>query len=94
MVIDRYCKAVFTVIAIALAALALHPWVARLRPPAAEAQGGRVEYEVTLPRAWGKVVGYSNGNVLLEAADGTLRDVDLRGKPPEYPRVKAMARWQ
>jgi len=32
-------------------------------------------------------VACSNGNLLAEAPDGTWREIDLRGKPPEYPKV-------
>ena len=34
-----------------------------------------------------KIIAYSNGNILAEAPDGTWREIDLRGKPPEYPKV-------
>jgi len=91
MTLDRCVKLTLAVIALALVALALNPWLALLRPPLApppaEAQTAQAKYESTIPRAWGKVVAYSNGNLLLEAPDGTLREVDLRGKPPEYPKV-------
>jgi hypothetical protein len=99
MRIDRYSKIVLTVIALALTVLALNPWLGTgagptvLAPRAVDAQT-EAKYVVTIPKAWGKLVGFSDGNVLLEAPDGTLRDVDLRGNPPEYPKVKAMVRWQ
>jgi hypothetical protein len=41
-----------------------------------------------------RFIGYSSGNVLLEAPDHSLRVVDVEGKPPEYPRIKALIRWQ
>lgn len=91
---DRYLKAVLTVIAVALVAIAVNPWLAALRPDGAEAQNAAPKYEVTLPRAWGKIIGYSNQNLLMEAPDGTLRAVDLEGKAPEYPKVKVQVRWQ
>jgi hypothetical protein len=94
MTTDRYLKAVLTLIAVALVAIAVRPWLAALAPAGAEAQTAAAKYEVTLPRAWGKIVGFSNQNVLMEASDGTLRVVDLEGKPPEFPRVKVQARWQ
>jgi hypothetical protein len=94
MVVDRYLKLVLTVIAAALVVVALNPWVARLRPAPAAAQGTPPKYEVPVPRAWGKVIGYGDGNLLLEAPDGSLREVDVRGTPPEYPKVKSLVRWQ
>ena len=39
------------------------------------------------------MVGYDSGNILLEASDGTLREVDVRGKALEYPRIKSLVRW-
>ncbi|MEK7836851.1 MAG: hypothetical protein AAB328_02595, partial [candidate division NC10 bacterium] len=51
------------------------------------------KYEVTVPKAWGKYVSYSNNNLLLEAPDG-MRIVDVEGKAPEYPKVKVFIRWQ
>ncbi len=80
MTLDPYTKAVLTVIALALSAIALNPWVAperllrALGPDTAEAQRRK---EISIPAAWGKVVGYSDGYGLLEAADGTLRQVGL-----------------
>jgi len=29
----------------------------------------------------------------LEAPDGALREADIRGTGPEYPKVKVLARW-
>lgn len=94
MVVDRYLKIVLTVIAAALTVIALTPWLSTLAPGRAQAQTATPKYDLTLPRAWGKIVGFSNNNLLLEAADGTLRSVDLEGKAPEYPRVKIQVRWQ
>lgn len=99
MLVDRYTKLVLTVIAGALVALAVRlwwgpgPWDA-LGPVTAEAQGGQAKYEVSVPRSWGRLVGFSNNNLLLEAPDQTLRVVDVEGRPPEYPRVKVLVRWQ
>lgn len=91
---DRYLKGVLTVIAVALVALALTPWLQRLSLPAAEAQTAEAKYQVTIPKAWGKYIAFSNNNLLMEAPDGTLRVVDIEGKAPEYPRVKVQAKIQ
>ena len=97
MTVDRYTKAVLTVIAVALVALVLQPWAPQLlrasRPDPAWAQTTAAKYEVVVPKAWGKFVGFSNNNLLLEAADG-WRIVDVEGKPPEYPKVKVLVRFQ
>ena len=84
---DRYTKVVLTVIAVALVLIALRPWTG------AQAQTITPKYDVTIPKAWGKYVGYSNNNLLLEAPDG-MRIVDVEGKGPEYPKVKVLIRWQ
>jgi hypothetical protein len=52
------------------------------------------KYELTLPKSWGKIVAFSNNNLLLEGSDQTLRIVDVEGKAPEFPRVKVQIRWQ
>jgi hypothetical protein len=97
---DRYTRAVLTVIAVALVALAARPWLpdpswlGALRPEPALAQGPAPKYEVTVPRAWGKLVGFSDNNLLLESSDGTLRIVDVEGRAPEYPKIKSQVRWQ
>jgi hypothetical protein len=100
MSLDRYTKAVLTVAALALAIIAARPWLpdgtplSVLRPEPALAQGAAPKYEVTVPKAWGKLIAFSNNNLLLEASDGTWRIVDVEGKSPEYPKVKAQIRWQ
>ncbi|HXU87314.1 MAG TPA: hypothetical protein VFQ62_00530 [Methylomirabilota bacterium] len=94
MHVDRWTKVVLSVIAIALVALAAHAWLERLTPTRAEAQTATPKYEVSLPKSWGKIVNFSNGNFLMESSDGTMRIVDLEGKPPEYPKVKVQIRWQ
>ena len=65
-----------------------------LAPYRAEAQTATAKYEVALPKSWGKILSFSNQNLLMESTDGILRVVDLEGKPPEFPRVKVQARWQ
>ncbi|HSF05663.1 MAG TPA: hypothetical protein VLG10_07705 [Methylomirabilota bacterium] len=96
---DRYTKAVLTVIAVALVVIAVQPWLpSRLleiaRPDPAQAQSTIPKYDLTVPKAWGKFVAFSNNNLLLEAPDNTFRIVDLEGKPPEYPRIKVLFRYQ
>jgi hypothetical protein len=92
MLADRYVKGVLTVIALALVAIAAHLWQGQLRPGAVDAQT-LARYEVSIPKAWGKVVGFSNNNLLLESSDG-LRIIDVEGKEPEYPKVKVQVRWK
>jgi len=97
MTVDRYTKAVLTIIAIALVALAVQPWAPLLlgasRPDPAWAQITAAKYEVSIPKSWGKFIGFSNNNLLLESAEG-MRIVDVEGKPPEYPKVKVLVRFQ
>ena len=93
MLADRYVKGVLTVIALALVAIAAHLWQAQLRPAAVDAQT-LAKYEVGIPKAWGKLVGFSNNNLLLESSDGLLRIVDVEGKEPEYPKIKVQVRWK
>jgi len=93
MLADRYVKGVLTVIALALVAIAAHLWQGQLRPAAVDAQT-LAKYEVSVPKAWGKLVGFSNNNLLLESSDGLLRIVDVEGKEPEYPKVKVQVRWK
>jgi hypothetical protein len=94
---DRYTKIVLTVIAVALAVIAVRPLMPsvleRVRPEVAQAQTITPKYEVNVPKSWGKYVAFSNNNLLLESADG-LRIVDVEGKGPEYPKVKVLIRWQ
>lgn len=93
MLADRYVKGVLTVIALALVAIAAHLWQGQLRPAAVDAQTF-ARYEVGIPKAWGKLVGFSNNNLLLESSDGLLRIVDVEGREPEYPKVKVQVRWK
>jgi hypothetical protein len=94
---DRYTRIVLTVIAVALAVIAVRPLIPsvleRLRPEVAQAQTIAPKYELTIPKSWGKYVAFSNNNLLLESADG-LRVVDVEGKAPEYPKVKVLIHWQ
>ncbi len=92
MTIDRYTRVVLTVIAVALAVIAARPWMPEPGPALAQTMTPR--YEVTVPKDWGKFVGFSNNNLLLEAPDKSLRNVDVEVKSPEYPKVKAHIRWQ
>ena len=94
MHVDRWTKVVLSVIAAGLVALAAHVWLERLTPTTAEAQTATPKHEVSLPKSWGKIVNFSNGNFLMESSDGTMRIVDLEGKSPEYPKVKVAIRWQ
>jgi hypothetical protein len=100
MFADRYLKTVLTVIAVALVALTIHAWLPEsgvreaLRPAAAVAQDNGPEYVVSIPKSWGKLVSFSNNNLLLESSDGSLRIVDVEGKPPKFPKVKVLMHWQ
>jgi hypothetical protein len=100
MIADRYVKAAVTVIAAALVVIAVRLWfpetgfLETARPDLANAQTAAAKYEVAVPKSWGKLAGYSNNNLLLEASDQTLRIVDVEGKMPEYPKVKVLIRWQ
>ena len=99
MIADRYTKAVLTVIAVALTVIAAHSWLpdtgwlGAVRPAPADAQGP-AKYEVSVPKAWGKFVSFSNNNLLLEGPDQTMRIIDVEGKAPEYPKLKVLIRWQ
>ena len=100
MTADRYTKTMLTVIAVALLVIAARPWLPEakgttvVRPQPAYAQTTTPKYEVTVPKAWGKFVGFSNNNLLLETPDGIMRVVDVEGKAPEFPKIKALIRWQ
>jgi hypothetical protein len=93
MRVDWYLKGVLTVIAGALVAIAVNLWGGLPVPGIAEAQSPTPKFEVSVPRAWGKLITYSNGNLLLEAPDGSLRVVDIDGKAPEYPKIKTLIKW-
>lgn len=88
MTFDRYTKAVLTVIAAALTAIALNPWLQTISLRSAEAQIGPPRFEAALPKAWGKVINFGGGDVMLEDKDGVLRQIEVAGKPPEYPKLK------
>jgi len=96
---DRYTKIVLTVIALALVVIAVRPLmpgvVTQLGPDTALAQvpAPPPKYEVNIPKAWGKFIGFSNNNLLLEGPDG-WRIVDVEGKMPEYPKIKVLIHWQ
>ena len=88
MTIDRYLKAVLSVIAVALVAIAATPWLRLVVP--APATAADTPYELNVPKTWGRIVAYSDGNLLLETPDGSLRVAEITGKPPEYPKTKAL----
>lgn len=94
---DRYTRIVLTVIAVALVVITVRPLVPTVlesvRPGIAQAQQITPKYEVVIPKSWGKYIAYSNNNLLLESPEG-MRIVDVEGKMPEYPKVKALIRWQ
>ena len=100
MLTDRYVKVMLTIIAVSLAVLAARPWLPEtgvqvdLRPNAVHAQTLAPKFELTLPKAWGKIISFSNNNLLMEATDHTLRVVDIEGKAPEYPKIKVQFRLQ
>jgi hypothetical protein len=100
MIADRYTKVVLSIIAVVLAVIAARPWLSgsgllhAVGPESAQAQGAVPKYEVTVPKDWGKLVSFSNDNLLLEAPDHTLRIVDVEGKAPEYPKLKVLIHWQ
>ena len=100
MIVDRYSKIVLTVIAAALVVIAARPLLpesglrAWLNPEMAQAQTTAPKYEVAIPKAWGKLVSFSNNNLLLEDAEHSLRIVDGEGRSPEYPKIKILIKWQ
>ena len=100
MIADRYLKVVLTVIAVALAVIAGKPLLdasgvlERLWPSPALAQMAVPKYEVTIPKAWGKYIAVTNNNLVLEAPDKSWRIVDVDGKPPEFPKIKVLIRWE
>jgi hypothetical protein len=99
MTIDRYTKALLTVIAVALVVIAVRPYVpgsrltAALQVAPAQAQSMAAR-EATIPKNWGKFVSYSGGNLQLEGPDKSIRIVDLDGKPPEYPKLKWIIKFE
>jgi hypothetical protein len=99
MTIDRYTKAVLTVIAVALVVIAARPYVSgsalttalQVSPAQAQSMAAR---EATIPKSWGKYMSYGGGNLLLEGPDKSFRIVDLDGKPPEYPKLKWIIKFE
>jgi len=99
MTIDRYTKAVLTVIAVALVVIAARPYFpATIWPGAlqvAPAQAQTAAREGTIPKNWGKYLSYGGGNLLLEGPDKSFRVVDLDGKPSDgYPRLKWIIKFE
>jgi hypothetical protein len=96
---DGYVKVMLTIVAVATTAIAVAlwtppaGWLASVRPNSAEAQAV-AQYDVVVPKAWGKIVGYSNANLLMEDREGVMREIDVRGKMPEFPKVKSIIRFQ
>ena len=88
----RLPTALLALIAAALAVIALNPWLTAIGLPSAEAQGSK--YEVSAPKAWGKIVGFAGGgDLLFEDSEGTLRQVETYGgKGSDFPRVKVLIR--
>jgi len=99
MTLDRYTKAVLTVIAVALVVIAARPllpasgWPDALQLAPAQAQSMAAR-EATIPKSWGKFVSYSGGNLQLEGSDRSVRIGDLDGKPPEYPKLKWIIKFE
>ena len=99
MTIDRYTKAVLTVIAVALVVIATRPYppstswpqVLKVTPAQAQTMAAR---EATIPKTWGKYLSYGGGNLLLEGPDKSFRIVDLDGKPPEFPKLKWILKFE
>ena len=99
MTIDRYTKAVLSVIAVALVVIAVRPYVpASIWPTALQVEPAQAQTmaarEAKIPKAWGKLVSYGSGNIYLEGPDKSLRIVDLDGKPPEYPKLKWIIKFE
>ena len=100
MIVDRFSKAVLVIIAVALVVIAARPWLPEsailqaVRPESAHAQGSIPRYELNMPKAWGRLVAFSNNMLLLEAPDKSLRVVEVDGKMPDYPKIKVLIHWQ
>lgn len=100
MTIDRYMKAVLTVIAVALVVIAVRPyvpsstsWPQVMKISPAEAQTAAAR-EATIPKNWGKFMTYAGGNLFLDRGDRSYAIVDLDGKPPEYPKLKWIIKFE
>jgi hypothetical protein len=80
--VDRYTKIVLTVIALALAALALRPLLTPRIVTAGDFSGIPAESflsdtdprKVDVPRSWGRLVAASDRSLFFEASDGTIRN--------------------
>lgn len=68
MFVDRYTKAVLSIIALSLSLLAGNVTYSHLAPRQAEAQPSK-----TVPKAWGKPFAATPVAIFFEAPDGTVR---------------------
>lgn len=95
MTTDRFTTSLLALIGAALTLIALNPWLATLRwpdvvrPAPAEAQAVRT---ISVPRDWGKAVGFIPGYAWLEAADGTIRLVSIGTTEPVGGAVLVITR--
>ena len=91
MIVDRYTKAVLTVIAVALSVIAARPWLPEagwptaLRPQPAHAQTAVPKYEVTVPKAWGKFVRLQQQQPAARGSGSDPADRRRRGQGPGVP---------
>jgi hypothetical protein len=83
MSLDRSARSLLAVIALALVALAARAWVAPA-PAGAGPRAAEAQIVLSVPRDYGRVVGFLGTRAFFEAADGTLRgvQVDAAGAAP------------
>src|SRR5207245_11665901 len=98
MTIDRYTKAVLTVIAVALVVIAARPyfpstsWPQVLRVTPAQAQSIYAR-EATITKTCVKYVKYSGSNLQLQGRSKSVHIVNRHGKLPEYPKLKRIVKF-